>query len=117
MNTRLPSSRPPARACHNSGAMARAAKIATSFPSVSETAERLGVSKREAAVLSEMAERSQKTGVFAIPGLGRLVRVTRKTRAGRNPATGESIKTPAKKVVKFRVVKAAKNTIVPSTKK
>jgi DNA-binding protein HU-beta len=64
-----------------------------------------------------MAERSQKTGVFVIPGLGRLVRVTRKTRVGRNPATGEAIKIPAKKVVKFRVVKAAKDAIVPSKKK
>ena len=95
--------------------MARAAKIATSFPSVSETAKRLGVSKREVAVLSEMAERSQKTGVFVIPGLGRLVRVTRKT--SRNPATGEANRIPAKKVVKFRVVKAAKVVNVPSKKK
>ncbi len=96
--------------------MARAAKVATSFPSVSETAKRLGVSKREVAVLSDMAERSQKTGVFVIPGLGRLVRVTRKSRAGRNPVTGEAIKIPTKKVVKFRVVKAAKDAIAPSKK-
>jgi DNA-binding protein HU-beta len=97
--------------------MARAAKIATSFPSVSETAKRLGVSKREAAVLSEMAERSQKTGVFAIPGLGRLVRVTRKTRVGRNPAAGETTKIPATKALKFRVVKSAKDAIITSKKK
>jgi DNA-binding protein HU-beta len=32
---------------------------------------------------------------------------------GRNPATVEAIKFPAKKVVKFRVAKAAKNAIVP----
>ncbi len=97
--------------------MAHAAKVATSFPSVSETAKRLGVSKREAAVLSEMAERSQKTGVFLIPGLGLLVRVTRKIRVGSNSATGEANKITARKVVKFRVVKAAKDAIVPSKKK
>ena len=90
-------------ACHNNSIMARPAKIATSFPSVSETAKRLGVSKREAMVLSELAESSQRTGVFAIPGLGRLVRVARKARMGRNPATGEAIKIPATKVVKYRV--------------
>ncbi len=89
--------------------MARPAKITTEFPSVLETAKRLGVSKREALVLSEMAERSQRTGVFAIPGLGRLIRVNRKTRMGRNPATGEAIKIPAKK--------AAKNARVPPKKK
>jgi DNA-binding protein HU-beta len=59
----------------------------------------------------------KKNGVFVIPGLGRLVRVERKARTGRNPATGESIKIPAKKVVKFRVAKAAKDSIVPPKKK
>ena len=47
-----------------------------------------------------------------IPGLGKLVLVQRKARMGRNPATGESIKIPAKKVVKFRVAKAAKDAIL-----
>jgi DNA-binding protein HU-beta len=55
----------------------------------------------------------KKNGVFVLPGIGRLVRVDRKARIGRNPATGESIKIPAKKVVKFRVAKAAKDAIVP----
>ncbi len=59
----------------------------------------------------------KKNGMFVIPGLGRLVRVERKARTGRNPATGESIKIPAKKVVKFRVAKAAKDAIVPPKKK
>ena len=59
----------------------------------------------------------KKNGVFVIPGIGRLVRVDRKARIGRNPATGESIKIPAKKVVKFRVAKAAKDSIVPPKKK
>jgi len=59
----------------------------------------------------------KKNGVFVLPGVGRLVRVDRKARTGRNPATGESIKIPAKKVVKFRVAKAAKDAIVPPKKK
>jgi DNA-binding protein HU-beta len=59
----------------------------------------------------------KKNGVFVLPGIGRLVRVDRKARTGRNPATGESIKIPAKKVVKFRVAKAAKDAIVPPKKK
>jgi DNA-binding protein HU-beta len=59
----------------------------------------------------------KKNGMFVIPGLGRLVRQDRKARVGRNPATGESIKIPAKKVVKFRVAKAAKDAIVPPKKK
>ena len=59
----------------------------------------------------------KKNGMFVLPGIGRLVRVDRKARTGRNPATGESIKIPAKKVVKFRVAKAAKDAIVPPKKK
>jgi DNA-binding protein HU-beta len=58
----------------------------------------------------------KKNGVFVLPGIGRLVRQDRKARVGRNPATGESIKIPAKKVVKFRVAKAAKDSIVPPKK-
>jgi len=59
----------------------------------------------------------KKNGMFVVPGIGRLVRVDRKARMGRNPATGEAIKIPAKKVVKFRVAKAAKDAIVPPKKK
>jgi DNA-binding protein HU-beta len=59
----------------------------------------------------------KKNGMFVLPGIGRLVRQDRKARMGRNPATGEAIKIPAKKVVKFRVAKAAKDAIVPPKKK
>jgi len=59
---------------------------------------------------------TKKNGMFVIPGIGRLVRVDRKARMGRNPATGEAIKIPAKKVVKFRVAKAVKDAIVPKKK-
>jgi len=59
----------------------------------------------------------KKNGVFVLPGIGRLVRVDRKARMGRNPATGETIKIAAKKVVKFRVAKAAREAIVPSKAK
>jgi DNA-binding protein HU-beta len=60
---------------------------------------------------------TKKNGVFVLPGIGRLVRVDRKARMGRNPATGEAIKIPAKKVVKFRVAKVVKDAIVPPKKK
>src|ERR1700738_3756453 len=64
--------------------------------------------------LAELAVReTKKNGIFVIPGIGRLVRVERKARMGRNPATGQEIKIPAKKVVKFRVAKAGKDAIVP----
>lgn len=59
----------------------------------------------------------KKNGIFVIPGIGRLVRVDRKARMGRNPATGETIKIAAKKVGKFRIAKAAKDAIVPPKSK
>ena len=54
----------------------------------------------------------KKTGMFVVPGLGKLVLVNRKARMGRNPATGETIQIKAKRVVKFRVAKAAKDAIL-----
>lgn len=54
----------------------------------------------------------KKNGEFAIAGIGKLVKVHRKARQGRNPATGETIQIPAKTVVKFRVAKAAKEAVL-----
>lgn len=76
------------------------------------------VAKHFLSTYTDMAVReTKKSGMFVIPGIGRLVRVDRKARMGRNPATGEAIKIPAKKVVKFRVAKAVKDAIVPGKKK
>jgi DNA-binding protein HU-beta len=51
-------------------------------------------------------------GEFILPGFGKFVKVNRKAREGRNPATGETIQIPAKTVVKFRVAKAAKDAVL-----
>ncbi len=76
------------------------------------------VAKQFMTSLAELAvKETKKSGVFIIPGIGRLVRQERKARTGRNPATGETIKIPAKKVVKFRVAKSVKDAIVPPKKK
>ena len=85
---------------------------------IRKIAESCEISNKTAkAVLETLAEtavtETKKNGMFVVPGLGKLVRVERKARMGRNPATGESIKIPAKKVLKFRIAKAAKDAIVP----
>jgi DNA-binding protein HU-beta len=85
---------------------------------VRELAETTGVnnkvSKQYLESLADLAVReTKKNGVFIVPGIGRLVRAERKARVGRNPATGEAIKIPAKKVVKFRLAKSVKDAIVP----
>ncbi len=63
----------------------------------------------------DLAYKEAKNG-FTVPGLGKLVVVQRKARTGRNPATGATIKIPAKKVLKFRIAKAAKEAITPAKK-
>lgn len=59
---------------------------------------------------------TKKNGQFVFPGIGKLVKAHRKARVGRNPQTGETIKIPARTVVKFRVAKAVKDAIVPAKK-
>jgi len=66
--------------------------------------------------LVTLAYKEAKNG-FTIPGLGKLVLVNRKARMGRNPQTGEAIKIPAKRVLKFRVAKACKDAVVGVKKK
>ena len=75
------------------------------------------LSKKDVAgVLDSLAELGykevKKGGEFVVPGFGKLVKAKRKARMGRNPATGESIKIPAKTVVKFRLAKAAKDAVL-----
>ena len=80
-------------------------------------AEKSGLSKKDVdGLLGGLADlaysevRSQ--GEFVLPGFGKLVKVHRKARMGRNPATGAEIQIPAKTVVKFRVAKAAKDAVL-----
>jgi DNA-binding protein HU-beta len=80
-------------------------------------ADKTGMSKKDVGgfldAMTEMAYKEvKKNGVFILPGLGKLVKVNRKARQGRNPATGATISIPAKTVVKFRVAKAAKEAVV-----
>ena len=63
------------------------------------------------------AKKTKSVGEFTVPGVGKLVKQKRKARKGRNPATGETIKIPAKTVVKMRLSKAFKDTVVPPKKK
>jgi len=82
-------------------------------------AKAAGINKRQAKAALEalvaMAYKGAKDG-FTIPGLGKLVVVRRKARWGRNPATGEKIRIKAKKALKFRMAKAAKDAILPAKK-
>ncbi len=81
-------------------------------------AEKSEITNKQAATfLDNLAElavtQAKKTGVFVVPGLGRLKKVQRAARTGRNPQTGEAIKIKAKTTAKFYVAKAVKDAIAP----
>jgi DNA-binding protein HU-beta len=64
--------------------------------------------------LATLCEKELKrSGEFVLPGMVKLVVQKRKARMGRNPATGEPIKIPAKTVVKARIVKQLKDAVLP----
>ncbi len=78
-------------------------------------ANKTGVTKKAGVqILDDLATIAYKEAknTFTLPGIGKLVLANRKARIGRNPQTGEAIKIPAKRVVKFRVAKAAKDAIL-----
>ncbi len=87
----------------------------TKTETVRELSERSGVDRKQVnTVLEELAKLSyeQARDGFTLPGLGKLVLVDRKARMGRNPATGEAIQIPAKRVLKFRIAKQAKDAVL-----
>lgn len=80
-------------------------------------ADKLGKTRKEAgemvqALVDLAYAETKKNGEFVIPGLGKLLKKHREARMGRNPATGASIQIPAKTVIKFRVAKQAKDSIL-----
>ena len=91
------------------------AKALTKSQVAATLAEKVEISKKQSAqFLDELAALAYKNAknTFTLPGLGKLVLVNRKARQGRNPATGETIQIPAKRVVKFRVAKACKDAVL-----
>jgi DNA-binding protein HU-beta len=100
--------------------MATAGKKMSKTQLATELAEATGTNRKTASQfiesLSDIAYReAKKNGEFTIPGIGKLVKQQRKAREGRNPATGDTIKIPAKTVIKFRVAKAAKDSVLGSS--
>ncbi len=80
-----------------------------------QVAKKSGITKKAAGqILDDIAALAYKEAKnnFTLPGIGKLVLVNRKARMGRNPQTGEAIKIPAKRVVKFRVAKACKDAVL-----
>ena len=97
-------------------AAAATTKRMTQTEIVNQLAEKSGLKKAEVksmfdALASLASSEVKKNGEFTLPGFGKLVKATRKAREGRNPATGNPIKIPAKTTVKFRLGKAMKDAV------
>jgi DNA-binding protein HU-beta len=91
------------------------AKAMSKAKIVAHLAAKTDVTKKTAnQFLDELARLAYKEAKnsFTVPGIGKLVLANRKARIGRNPQTGEAIKIPARRVVRFRVAKAAKDAIL-----
>jgi len=91
------------------------AKSMTKSAILGHLAQKSDLSKKQVADLMDslltLATKEAKN-VFILPGFGRLVLANRKARMGRNPQTGEPIKIPAKRVVKFRLSKSLKDSVL-----
>ncbi|MBI4240798.1 MAG: HU family DNA-binding protein [Candidatus Rokubacteria bacterium] len=91
------------------------AKMMTKAAIIVYLAQKSELSKKQVKMvldtLMTLATKEAKTG-FVLPGFGRLVLVHRKARMGRNPQTGEPIKIPAKRVLRFRVAKTLKDAVL-----
>jgi len=80
-------------------------------------AEKSNMSKKDVVTFWDLIvdtayKQAKSAGEITLPGLGKLMKKARAARQGRNPATGATIQIPAKTVVKFRVAKAAKDSIL-----
>ena len=71
----------------------------------------------EQAVEEIVTKSLKKEGKIPLGGLGAVKLVDRKARMGRNPATGEQIKIPARTAIKITPAKALKDVFNKKAKK
>jgi DNA-binding protein HU-beta len=78
--------------------------------------EKIGISKKEAKLLDELnaliVRELKKEGSIRFASLGIFRKRKLKARMGRNPATGESIKIPARTRLRFTPAKALKDSVL-----
>lgn len=96
------------------------AKQLTKSQVAAAIADKSGISKKQAStalqILTELAYKNAKNS-FVIPGIGKVVLANRPAREmimRFGPKAGQKIKVPAKRVLKFRFAKAAKDAILGS---
>lgn len=98
------------------------AKSLTKSEIAAKLAEEIGITKKQVnqffEAISKLAYKEAKN-TFVLPGLGKVVLVTRAAREMKisiGPKAGQVVKVPAKKVLKFRFAKAAKDAVLGAKK-
>ncbi|NCC83035.1 MAG: HU family DNA-binding protein [Clostridia bacterium] len=95
-------------------------QVLTKTQIIATIAEKTELPKKKIAevleIITSLTYKNAKNG-FTLPGIGKIVVNNRSARTCRNPQTGEPVKVPARKVLKFRFAKAAKDAILPAKKK
>jgi len=96
---------------------AKSAKPMTKAQLTQALADALSLPKKTIAqafdeILKVAYREAKKDGGFVFPGLGKMVITKSKARVGRHPQTGEPIKIAAKRRLKFRIAKPAKDAIL-----
>lgn len=98
------------------------AKAMTKSEIAAKLAEEVGISKKQVNqffdAIAKLAYKEAKNA-FVIPGLGKVVLQTRAAREMKisiGPKAGQVVKVPAKKVLKFRFAKAAKDAVLGAKK-
>ena len=90
------------------------AKPLTKSQLAATVADASGVTKKTATeildLLAQLSYKHAKDG-FTLPGIGKLVLVSRKARMGRNPRTGQSIQISASNSPAFKAGKGLKDAV------
>lgn len=96
------------------------AKALSKSQIAAQLAEKVGVTKKQATqaldLIAQLAYKNAKN-TFTLPGVGKLVLVNRPAREmimQFGPKKGQKITVPAKRVLKFRFAKVAKDSILGS---
>lgn len=98
------------------------AKAMTKSEIASKLAEEVGISKKQVIQFFDAQAKlayGQAKNQFVLPGLGKVVLVLRAAREMKisiGPKAGQIVKVPAKKVLKFRFAKAAKDAVLGAKK-
>ena len=91
------------------------AKTMTKSAIIAHLSQKTSLTKKQVVdVMDQLLSLATKEAknVFVVPNFGRLVLANRKARMGRNPQTGEPLKIPAKRVVKVRLAKSLKDSVL-----